>query len=519
MRVTTTLALLCASFLGQCQAANDYPIVLLHGVAGWGREELGGVKYWGGLYGDLQEDMKARVANSKVFTVAMGPLSSNWDRTCEAFAQIKGEVVDYGIKHASDFKINRFGRDYTKTPLYREWGEINTETGLVNKVHLIGHSMGGIDSRLLTHFLNNGAPLGNDEGDSVLFSGGNDWIASVTTLATPHDGAPAALLLSRFTSLITGIVGFAAGGLGGQLGSSDDPLYDFKLDQFNVTRNEGERFDKYFGRVKSSSLFDENNKNTALWSLNPDGALELNKWVKCVENVHYFSIAASSTYSNFFTDRKHVPNPTQVIVLWPFSFYTGSLERQGSSTKMAITREWWENDGVVSTNTADGPTRCPTCITVAYDGRSLDNQKGKFLYLGKKAGWDHLDITGLGERNIKDFYEDIQDWTLGLKASPPEACTTGNGCNGADWPKPQKGSFNLDAAEQAELTTKVLDPGPGFDECKKLAEACPADSNDEYCAQMNEVYKDCFNAKGDASGATSVAPVLGLVFAFVSLLW
>jgi triacylglycerol lipase len=34
---------------------NTYPIILVHGFAGWGRDDL---KYWGGNHGDWKEDMK-----------------------------------------------------------------------------------------------------------------------------------------------------------------------------------------------------------------------------------------------------------------------------------------------------------------------------------------------------------------------------------------------------------------------------------------------------------------------------
>ena len=36
---------------------NNYPIILVNGFAGWGREEMLGVKYWGGVH-DIQEDLK-----------------------------------------------------------------------------------------------------------------------------------------------------------------------------------------------------------------------------------------------------------------------------------------------------------------------------------------------------------------------------------------------------------------------------------------------------------------------------
>ncbi|TYZ66215.1 hypothetical protein PybrP1_011866, partial [[Pythium] brassicae (nom. inval.)] len=62
-------------------AQNKYPIVLVHGFSGWGRDELLGLKYWGGIQGDLQEQLKAQ--GYTVYTAAVGPFSSNWDRACE----------------------------------------------------------------------------------------------------------------------------------------------------------------------------------------------------------------------------------------------------------------------------------------------------------------------------------------------------------------------------------------------------------------------------------------------------
>ena len=44
------LALLSALPMAQAMAANNDPIVLVHGFSGWGRDELLGYKHWGGFY-------------------------------------------------------------------------------------------------------------------------------------------------------------------------------------------------------------------------------------------------------------------------------------------------------------------------------------------------------------------------------------------------------------------------------------------------------------------------------------
>ena len=73
------------------------PIILMHGFIGWGRDEMNGYDYWGGTI-DLESYLISE--GFQVYTVSMGPISSNWDRAIEAFYQIKGGQVNYGLKHS-----------------------------------------------------------------------------------------------------------------------------------------------------------------------------------------------------------------------------------------------------------------------------------------------------------------------------------------------------------------------------------------------------------------------------------
>lgn len=128
---------------------NSYPIVLVHGFAGFGRNGFHGLlKYWGGLH-DVQQDLDN--LGFPTLTAAIGPFSSNWDRTCELFAQIKGRRVDYGEARSRMFGHARFGRTFPG--LFPQWGEVNPLTGSINKVHLISHSMGGQTTRQLAQLL------------------------------------------------------------------------------------------------------------------------------------------------------------------------------------------------------------------------------------------------------------------------------------------------------------------------------------------------------------------------------
>ncbi|KXY71774.1 hypothetical protein AT258_18980 [Bacillus wiedmannii] len=66
-----------------------------------------GVKYCDGVH-DIQEDLKRN--GYTAHTVAVGQVSSNWDRACELYAKINGGTVHYGAAHAEKHGHNRFRR-------------------------------------------------------------------------------------------------------------------------------------------------------------------------------------------------------------------------------------------------------------------------------------------------------------------------------------------------------------------------------------------------------------------------
>ena len=151
--IATAVVMLCQN--GQAQEkptqaaqANNYPVVLLHGFTGWGRNEMAGYKYWGGLT-DLQAEL--RDSNYPVYTATVGPISSNWDRACDFYAFVKGGRVDYGKAHSEKHGHERFGRSHDGIlPL---WGESKAEA----KIHIVGHSLGAQTARVLTSLLNAGS--------------------------------------------------------------------------------------------------------------------------------------------------------------------------------------------------------------------------------------------------------------------------------------------------------------------------------------------------------------------------
>ncbi|TGN10477.1 lipase family alpha/beta hydrolase [Leptospira ilyithenensis] len=119
--------------------AGTYPIVLSHGLFGWG-ENSGGVisilSYWGGM------DTYLRGQGATVFAPAKSAANSNEVRG----QQLKTLILNYAAA--------------------------NNYTG---KFHILGHSQGGLDSRYTISNL-----------------GLSSRVSTLTTLNTPHYGSPIA---------------------------------------------------------------------------------------------------------------------------------------------------------------------------------------------------------------------------------------------------------------------------------------------------------------------------------------
>ncbi|KAL4134022.1 hypothetical protein PRIC2_004336 [Phytophthora ramorum] len=379
--------LVAASFAPTAvQADNTYPIVLVHGFSGWGRDELLGFKYWGGLQGDFQEELEA--LGYTVYTAVVGPFSSNWDRACELYAQIKGGQVDYGQSHSASYDHLRYGRNFTG--LYPEWGETNAD-GSINKVHLIGHSMGGQTTRMLTQLLEqgtSGAPVEEDSSSHPLFEGGHSWVHSITTVSTPNQGTLLADGIATFgdTAFDALATAFALIGIAG-----DDStlIYDAKLDQWGVSaKTEDETLSEYLTRVFSSSVFIEGFKDVCLWSLSTSGAAEENTWVTTLSDVYYYSYATMDSYSTYDWLLRKISLPNFLTMLLPldaFAIFLGS--RYGPNH--GFSTDWQPNDGLVDTISMVSDS---TGKVVSYSGSS---QIGQWNQMTQLSNMDHVSVMGI----------------------------------------------------------------------------------------------------------------------------
>lgn len=361
-----------ATTYGTGAARNTDTIVLIHGFSGWGRDEMFGMKYWGGGWDgkwDLQEYLKSLGYN--VVTVAVGPISSNWDRALEAYYQLKGGCVDYGASHSSSYGHKEAGRCYNA--LLSNWDD-------THKIHIIAHSQGGQTARVLLKLLRDGKA---GEGTAPIFQGGKNWIRSITTLSTPHDGTT----LTAFANPLglTERIVTAAYRLGG-LVSGDNVVYDLKLDQWALTRNAGESWYDYKNRVTNNATW-KNSLDNSLYDLSPDGAPNIYGGNAAYPDVYYFSLTTKSTYKGFWDGKQHALLSTFTPFI-PQTEYMGQYTRNEAGHAV-IDSSWWGNDSVVNSRSMQGPAGAPK---QTYNGTPV---KGVWQDLGTWDGWDHVDICGM----------------------------------------------------------------------------------------------------------------------------
>ncbi len=406
---------------GPSYAANNAPIILVHGFLGYGRTEMDGYKYWGGEV-DLQTVLAAQYTNQQIYTVAIGPVSSSWERAVEIFYQIKGGCVDYGAAHSKTYGILEKPEIYyhngrTCYPgFYPKWDAHHP-------IHLISHSMGGQDSKMLVQMLaSNGAPL---NPGLFPYSTSAAWVTSVTTISTPNDGTTLAYDIQNTLGFINEYIAGLA--IAAEVdGNSINNLLDFKLDQWKITpKQPNETFFGYVARVESSKLFQNYTRDFSTFDLSPQGAMIENSWVKDQPGVTYFSLATNSTSVNSKNGHSVALSTTEWY-LSPFANSMGDYSPSvltvfpySASSKLLPT--WWPNDGAVPTVSMTAPTWTVDSFGFtssrgtkirdlsnagAFDlTNSVTSVKGAWNYLGLMAGLDHLAIIGHdGSTNLVPIY-------------------------------------------------------------------------------------------------------------------
>ena len=410
------LALALLGIGATASAANNYPIVLVHGFLGFGPEQFtrSGFKYWGG-FDDIAGHMRSHRGKHTVLAASVGSISSSWDRSAELYYQIKGGCVDYGDLHTNRFKHvderrppgKCWAADPSNNPenypiaLYPAWDA-------QHPIHLLGHSQGGQTIRLLIQLLEQGSPHG-DEGGGELYKGGKiGWVASATTLSAPHDGTSLHDAIGDFAPLAMDWAAMIA-----RIADPADagqPAPEAKLDHVGVRPVSGKAGSSFLARVQAAPVWNQDDFDSAQREMGPDGAKEFNQWVRTSPNVYYFSTANSATEAGAWccngTDRMlaplqfpqyQYPRQDMAPLTKPYAgeWIVPSLGRRGIGSytqsapdRVPVDSRWFRNDGVVNTVSMRSPAGQPVRN---YNGRAV---RGVWNFLQEYPTYDHFDMVG-----------------------------------------------------------------------------------------------------------------------------
>jgi len=395
---------------------NQYPIVLVHGLMGWGSDELctrdGCFRYWGYTFvnkGDTENpsDIKNILKNYGYDTQAasVGPITKNWERAAELYAQLAGTTVDYGKHYSETVGITRFGKNYARNPLVADFCKLNTE-GKINKIHVVGHSMGGQTVALLAHLLAHGDSQEQDATDpndlSPLFTGGHNCLASVTTLSGTLNGSTALEIVTAMIPRVQQLFTLA----GAITETTLTDKWDFDLNQWGIYKKPNELAEDYWQRVAESGFW--NSPFTCIEDLSPAGAAEINAMTSIDTNAYYFSVATEKTEPNKKSSEAYEhPEATMSGVLMPTAELMGhySGAKDGSSY---YSRDWYKNDGLVNTISTWGPFNQPSKDFTPYDTIA---ETGVWMRWPLMESWDHGNIVGLNQdpEKLQTFYHTLAD--------------------------------------------------------------------------------------------------------------
>ncbi|CAA2985286.1 Phospholipase A(1) [Olea europaea subsp. europaea] len=308
------------------------PIVLVHGIFGFGKGRLGSLSYFAG----------AEKKDDKVLVPDLGSLTSIYDRARELFYYLKGGQVDYGEEHSKACGHSQFGRTYRKGN-YPGWDENHP-------IHFVGHSAGAQVVRVLQQMLADKAFKGFENTSE-------NWVLSITSLSgafngttrtyldgmQPEDGrslTPISLLqLCRLGVIIYDWF--------------DIPwlkaYYNFGFDHFNMSRKKVGIQGLVYNLLRNNGPF-----ATGDWIL-PDltitGSIRLNSRIHTFPNTYYFSYATKRTRKIM-----GITVPSGIWGIHPLLFIRVLQMSQWQHPpdvtppyKGYRDKDWWDNDGALNT--------------------------------------------------------------------------------------------------------------------------------------------------------------------------
>lgn len=356
-------------------ASNNNPIILVHGFLGWGRDEISDTKYWGGS-NDIEAYLRSK--GYTVYTVSVGPISSNYDCAIETFYQIKGGQLNYGKSHSEKYgMVQKPGNKYYRG-LYPAWDSNNP-------VHLIGYSFGGQTVRMLQHLL---VEISETENDLLLSENQERWVKSITTLSTPLNGATIADIVNKFIPFSENILPIV------DIISTD--YYDLDLYQWNLNRNVDESIFGYLNRLTSNPSW--STKNSIAFDATLNGAKKINDMISIDPSVYYFSYSTSCSKKDL-NNGYHIPAESLSLPNYPLCYLMGRININAGDG-LVTDSTWFENDGTVNTISMIRP----------FTGKNgpepmVNLKKGE---IPEPGVWNFMGKYNLDHKNFIGFFLDSQ---------------------------------------------------------------------------------------------------------------
>lgn len=380
---------------------NKYPVILLHGMFGWGQQQATNkvFPYFGLLRSDIRKYFEKELG-VPCAAPSTGPFTSAWNRACEAYAQLKGGTVDYGKAHAEKYGMNRYGKTYDK-PLLPQWGELD-ENGNVIKANLMGHSFGGVTSRMLAELIVNGSEeeraVTDPDDLSPLFAGGHDWVHSITAIVAPHNG------MTSVEGRVGVVMRHACRGICDVMNFLDvTPLrtiYDINLGMYGLTPDLWDFKNIWHDADIKDYMF--NKKDTLLYDLSVEGSHVANAKLPEQDHIYYFSYRGYRTFP--FLGRE-IPSPLAFPVLNILGFFMGRQPLKDLPSK-----EWRQNDMVINTKSGEAPDGAPR-VDVPFRVKAEDIKPGIWHVFPAGRQKEHMSYLGWTEKseNLYEFYKKLYE--------------------------------------------------------------------------------------------------------------
>ncbi len=271
---------------------GSYPIVLSHGLFGWGEDSNGIIniaEYWGGMDSYLRSQGVAVYAPTK---------------TAAASNEARGQQLKDKINY---------------------WMAANG----YSKVHVFGHSQGGLDSRYMTSNL-----------------GMKSKVSTLTTISSPHRGSPVA-------DIVKGVI--------------PDWLEPFVAD--------------VLGSLAGLVYGGEQDALSALESLTTDGMNAFNSYTPNASGVKYYSWTSHMTWAD------PIQHPL-MFLLQPACYVGGLVKGLGGSNDGLVpvqSAKWGTYKGEPSWNFYVSGIDHLQIVNALYSGQAWFDVEGFFLTMAKNA--------------------------------------------------------------------------------------------------------------------------------------